>query len=469
MIQRSAHRLQHIINELLDFKKIEAGKAELHLTKNNLADHLSKILEAFRMQAANRKISFAFETAEKSLIAQYDYDKLETVIYNLLSNALKYTRDGGRISLSLMRTNSLDPHSGILIRVSDTGIGIPKDQQEKIFEMFYHQKDAQPAEGKSSGIGLALTHELVHMHGGKVTVESEEGKGSCFIVYLPQEYPNGELPAIQPPASTPLDTPSTETDSPSERPLILVIDDHADVRTYLAEALSATYQVKMAADGHEGLLKAIELLPDLIISDVMMPGMDGMELCQRLKSDISTSHIPIILLTARQENSDAVEGYDRGTDAYMVKPFSLEVIQSQIRSLLINRTRLKEIFSRDSGLNLLNITNNVTDQAFIDKVVKTLDTHLDQTDFTSETLAEELQMSRTLLYKKIKALTGVTVHAFMLKVRMQKAAELLLSGDYNVSQVAYMVGFSVPGNFSRSFQKFYGLSPSKYLQERRNE
>ncbi|MBN2167130.1 MAG: response regulator [Marinilabiliaceae bacterium] len=477
LMQRNAKRLYKLTNQLLDFRKMETGQLNLVKSVNDMVFHLYGVYESFSGQAVQRNITYQFQTTEKKLLVEYDVEKIESVLYNLISNAFKYTPDNGAVTLKLTVVVA-NNEEVIVVEVVDTGKGINSDSINNIFSMFYKEDDNGQPGDKSYGIGLAFTKELVELHGGTIAVESEPGRGACFKVTLPYKYVEDSLPEIGNDGSnTDLTIAITnkpvneydpqENENDIKETSLLVIEDNDDIRNYLISQLSATYLVHDATNGLEGFDKAIDCLPDLIVSDVMMPGMDGFELCRKLKTDVRTSHIPVILLTARQSDESIIEGYQTGADAYIVKPFNSLVLISRIQNLINSRSQLRHFFGKGNILDTKAITNNTTDEAFVNKAIKIIIDHLEDTGFNSETLADKLKMSRALMYKKIKSLTDMTVHQFIITVKMNKAAELLLSGDYSVSEVAYKVGFTVAGNFTRTFTKQFGCSPSEYISKQK--
>jgi signal transduction histidine kinase/DNA-binding response OmpR family regulator len=485
LMYKNAQRLLSLINQLLDFRKVESGNLQLKLSVHDIVPFIKNIADAFEFHASQRNIQFSFNTTLESLPLVFDPEKLDKIIYNLLSNAFKYTSDGGKIELDLYQTQSEPDENGfvdfVVIKVSDNGIGISPSYLDKIFDVFY-QVDDDGNKPQGTGIGLALTKELVKLHKGKIAVKSEVGKGSLFVVFFPiipniednlspssheneeknytSQHPNPNLLL-----EDTIQTHSTSIDTGENlQPLILIVDDNNDVRVYLRSNLEDTYQIMEAKNGAEGVARAIELVPDLIISDIMMPGIDGIELCRKLKTDEHTSHIPIILLTARQSDEYKIEGYETGADAYITKPFNTAILQSRIKNLLDSRQRLRELFSKGSSFEVKKIAINVTDEAFINKVLKLIEENMSETNFDTDALASKLRMSRSQLYRKIKALTNQTVHDFITTFRMNKAAELLLNGELSISEVAYKVGYSLHTNFTRSFIKQFGETPSKYIE-----
>ncbi len=464
VMHRNAKHLLTLINQLLDFRKLESGQLTLKIQKIDIVSFTRALASSFNIIAEQRNIKFEVISDFDSYELGFDSSKISMVLNNLISNAFKFTPDGGEIIIKIRKIIKPD---GIIITVSDTGKGIPKDDQTKVFDMFY-QSDKSTTWQAGSGIGLALTKELVLLHKGTITVQSEINKGSCFTVFLPD---NNEFVDVNNDENVLNDTTySDESESfipeagESDLPLLLVVDDNADIRNYIEMNLSGSCRIIKAANGSEGLNTATEIIPDIIISDVMMPEMDGFELCRRLKIDERTSHIPIILLTARQSDESRIEGYETGADAYLTKPFSSMVLQAQVQNLLYQRQKLRELFHKGTDIEIKKIAINITDEAFLKKVIQKLHENLEDEDFNINTLAETLKMSRSQFYRKIKALTNQTLLDFVTTVRMNKALEYLLSGDYNISETAYKVGFSMHSNFSRTFTKHFGISPSKYIE-----
>lgn len=465
VMQRNAKHLLALINQLLDFRKLESSQLTLKIQKTDFVNFTKALASSFNVLAQQRNIRFEVVSEIDSCELGFDSSKINMVLSNLISNAFKFTPDGGEIIVKIEKASKSS--DGVIIRVSDSGKGIPKDDQTKIFDMFYQSDKNTTSWQASSGIGLALTKELVLLHKGTITVQSEVGKGTSFTVFLPV---NENVTAMSQDEENIVDlTYSVETEEnlqdniSTDLPLLLVVDDNADIRNYIEMNLSSSYRVVKAPDGSKGLDKAIEIIPDIIISDVMMPEMDGLELCRRLKLDERTSHIPIILLTAKQSDESKVEGYETGADAYLTKPFSSVVLQAQVQNLLEQRQRLRELFKKGTDIEIKKIAINAADEAFLNKVVERIHENLEDEQFNINALAELLNMSRSQFYRKIKALTNQSLLDFVTTIRMNKALEYLLSGQYNISETASKVGYSMHSNFSRTFTRHFGVSPSKYI------
>lgn len=465
VMQRNAKHLLTLINQLLDFRKLESGQLTLKIQKTDIVNFARVLASSFNVIAEQRNIKFEVISDVESFDLGFDSSKINMVLNNLISNAFKFTPDGGMIILKIEKA-AKTPES-ILISVSDSGKGVSKEDQSRVFDMFY-QSSKNTSWQAGSGIGLALTKELVLLHNGTITVQSEVGKGACFTVFLPV---NENVTADSEDEDTIVDTVYLEEPEnhfeehvSSDLPLLLVVDDNADIRNYIEMNLSSSYRVVKAPNGSKGLETAMEIIPDIIISDVMMPEMDGLEMCRRLKLDERTSHIPVILLTARQSDESRVEGYETGADAYLTKPFSSVVLQAQVQNLLDQRQRLRELFQKGTDIEIKKISINAADEAFLNKVMQHIYNNLEDEEFNINALAELLNMSRSQFYRKIKALTNQSLLDFVTTIRMNKALEYLISGDFNITETAYKVGYSMSSNFTRTFTRHFGTSPSKYIE-----
>lgn len=465
VMQRNAKHLLTLINQLLDFRKLESGQLTLKIQKTDFVRFTKVLASAFNIMAEQRNIRFEVVSDIVSCNMGFDSSKINMVLNNLISNAFKFTPNGGEITVKLEQSAELPV--GIIIRVTDSGKGISKDDQAKVFDMFY-QSDKNTSYQSGSGIGLALTKELVLLHKGTIAIQSEVDKGTTFTVFLPD---NKNVITVSQREENIAGVNYLEDAEDNiqqnvlkDLPLLLVVDDNADIRNYIEMNFSSFYQVVKAENGSKGFQSAIEIIPDIIVSDVMMPEMDGLEFCRQLKLDERTSHIPVILLTAKQSDESRVEGYETGADAYLTKPFSSVVLQAQIQNLLEQRQRLRELFRKGTNIEIKKIAINSTDEAFINKVVQHIHENLEDEEFNINALAELLNMSRSQFYRKIKALTNQSLLDFVTTIRMNKALEYLLSGEYNISETACKVGYSMSSNFSRTFTRHFGVSPSKYIE-----
>ncbi|AHJ96998.1 hybrid sensor histidine kinase/response regulator transcription factor [Hymenobacter swuensis] len=464
LIRRNTQRLLQLVNQLLDFRKIEVGKMAVQAHEEDVVAFVRELVETFEPAARVQQVALTFVPTEPVLPAWFDRNVLDKVFFNLLSNALKYTPRGGHITVRVQPT---DDGRSLQVQVTDTGRGIRPQDSPHIFEWFYQGE--QPTTGKGSGMGLALAQGLVRLHQGQLTVSSQLGQGSTFTVTLPRELP-AELRSLD--SAEPLDfsmdeplaLPSAEAEVPAAEAeaLVLVIEDNADVNEFVARKLRPHFRVQSAADGKAGLQLATDLIPDLIVCDVMMPGLSGLEVVARLRADWRTSHIPVILLTARNAPEQQLEGVQAGADVYLTKPFNPAFLLESVRTLLANRARQREHLSRELTATLETPTPPNPDQEFVQALTAQVEADLTRTDLTVEELAHTLGFSRMQLYRKVKAVLGTSITDFIQSVRLQKACELLQSETMSVTAVAYEVGYASHSYFSNSFKARYGLAPSEF-------
>jgi len=474
-LKKNAGRLTRLVTELMDFRKAEAGKMALQVSPGNLVNFCREIFLSFRYLAVKHQIDYQFESGERRIAVYFDKFQLEKVIFNLLSNAFKFTPDRGTIKLTVSSTGA----GSVQVTVSDSGIGIARENRPHIFTNFYQVKD--PASRNSgTGIGLALSKKIAQFHHGDLTLlpqrdndmlhtsfrlELKLGAGHFRPEELITPYLNTDNPVLY------QDYPDVETFTESQVPAlaeeeevnILIVEDNAEIRAFIRQSLQQRYRILEAANGKAGLELAFERIPDLILSDVMMPEMDGLELCHLLKTDERTSHIPVILLTARSGNIHEVNGLKTGADAYMTKPFGVNILQLTINNLLRLQAGMRKKFSQQITLQPSNILIESSDEEFLNKLMRLIELNFINADFSVNTLAAEIGMSTPVLYKKIKALTGMTVNNFIKSVRLKRAAQLLKQNQSTVYEVAYMVGFNDSKYFSKEFTKQFGLTPSEYL------
>ena len=479
--QQNAHRLLRLINQLLDLSKMETGSMRLEVCQVEMGALIKQYVETFQSLADSKGITLKFESIEEGILAFVDRDKLQKIVFNLVSNALKFTPEGGRVMVSL----ATEPEH-VVIGVSDTGMGIPPDQLEKVFNRFYQVDGTHTREQEGTGIGLALTKELVELHHGEITVSSEPGRGSRFIVRLPLgkdhlsedeivEHPiaaetvesalstvEADQGIIPEPAAEKEVIPAPDKDTP----MVLIVEDNAEMRRYIRGDLEKTYRIVEAGDGNEGLEQAQEKVPDLIISDVMMPGLDGNQLCEKLKTDERTSHIPVILLTAKAGMEDKVEGLETGADDYITKPFDVRELRVRIRNLIEQRRLLREKFGQKTILHPRDITVTSIDERFLQRALDVVEMHMSDEGFNVEGFSKAVGMSRANLHRKLRALTNHSASEFIRTLRLTRAAQLLKQNFGSVSEVAFEAGFSNPTYFSECFRKQFGIPPSKYASSR---
>ncbi|WP_041738428.1 hybrid sensor histidine kinase/response regulator transcription factor [Echinicola vietnamensis] len=471
LMRNNAQQLLMLINQLLDFRKLEAGKLRLNLQSIDIVPFVKKTVASFEHLAEKKDIALGVETTLSSYPIRIDEDKITMVLNNLLSNALKFTPSQGKVQVSLRPEEGTA--KGVYIEVKDSGPGIPKAEQENVFGIFYQVKNGK-ARSEGSGIGLALTKELVVLHGGEISIESSLGKGTTLGFFLPDtsSAPQSSRKSKTPeeassPVSAEMESFTIDQPAPGDAPLLLLVDDNEEIKSYIKMHLQGQYTIITAANGREGVAKAFDNIPDLIISDVMMPDMHGLQLCQQLKTDMRTSHIPIILLTAKQSDEAKSEGYGTGADSYVTKPFSTQVLKARIKNLLDQRQHLQVKFASASPEELPSCTANPVDKAFLENAREYIEHNLESEDLDVDSLAKKLNMSRPQFYRKIKGLTDKSAAEFITSFRMEKASKLLRSGEFNVSETAYKVGYNLPNNFSRAFIKHFGVSPSQYIKGKR--
>ena len=464
IVQRNVLVLTQLVNEILDFRKVQNGKMELRLSDFNLTENMKQWIKLFNTSAQKKHIIISMD-APTSIIVRADHDKIERICYNLLSNALKYTSEGGNI---LFKAIEKDGH--VTISVTDNGCGIASDELPYIFNRFYQAKNS----GRGTGIGLAIVKAFTELHHGEVSAQSEIGKGSTFTINIPR-WQEGKV-TEQSTDSIEQVVDYTETQEvpnqarhiddliqlyQTDKPEVLIIDDNNDIRTYLRTVLSESYNVSEASDGKSGLELARRIVPDIILSDIMMPIMDGLEFCQELKTDKAISHIPVILLTARSMDEQRAEGYEHGADAYIAKPFSLRLLLSRIENLIESRKKLSQVLSKGVEDDEIGNLSNETDKSFLKQLRKIIQENLSNSDLSVEQIGDEIGLSRVQLYRKVKALTGYSPVEILRKARLTRARHLLQTTERTVSEIAYAVGFSTPSYFSKCYKDEFGESPKK--------
>ncbi len=472
MMRRNGNRLKKLIDELLDISKLEAGQMKPRRERGDLAAFTRRCAEPFQPLAQRHGVAFSIH-GYQPIDAAFDPEMLEKVIHNLLSNAFKFTNRGGEVAVQLEAVSA-----GARVRVKDTGSGIPADQLPHVFDRFF-QAEAGGAHGGGSGVGLALAKELVELHGGRIHVASEAGFGSEFTIELPEgqeevdasegadgrEAPRPDLcedAAFHEPEEGDADVIAETSDDAAT---LLIVEDHADVRAYLTSRLSCHYRVIEAQDGAAGFALAREQVPDLVISDVMMPVADGFTLCRRIKEDEVANHIPVILLTAKASIDNQRDGLETGADDYVIKPFDTGLLLQRVQNLIENRKKLRERYSAELLLKPGDIVVASADQAFVRRVMETIEAHCPNARFGVHELAEEVGLSRRQLHRKLTAIANQTPAALLRQYRLERARQLLEKKFGNVSEIAYGTGFPNPENFAGHFQRAYGKTPSEYAKE----
>jgi ATPase/histidine kinase/DNA gyrase B/HSP90 domain protein len=464
IVQRNVLVLTQLVSEILDFRKVQNGKMELRLSDFNLAESMKQWIKLFSVSAQKKHIAISMD-APDTIMLRADQDKIERICYNLLSNALKYTSEGGEITLTAKEENGR-----VMISVADNGCGISSDELPYIFDRFYQAKNA----GRGTGIGLAIVKAFTELHHGEVSATSIEGKGSTFTIHIPVRQ-KGEVTNQPTEKIEQLVEPSSAEEVPNQarhideliqpyqtdKPEVLIIDDNIDIRTYLRSVLSEKYNVSEAADGKVGLELARKIVPDIVLSDIMMPVMDGLAFCQQLKTDKAISHIPVILLTARSLDEQRAEGYEHGADAYLSKPFSLRLLLSRIDNLIESRKKLNQTWSKGVEDDEIGNISNEIDKSFLKQLRKIIQENLANSDLSVEQIGDEIGLSRVQLYRKVKALTGYSPVEIVRKARLTRARHLLQTTERTVSEVAYAVGFSTPSYFSKCYKDEFGENPKK--------
>lgn len=483
-VKNNADRLMRLVTELLDFRKAEAGHLKLYYAENDIVKFVEEIFISFQNLAISKNIDYTFQSADATVPLYFDKDQLEKVFFNLLSNAFKFTPNGGRITLTIAQ--NLQHQNWLNISIKDNGKGISESGQEKLFQDFFQVEDPQ-AHHIGTGIGLALSKNIVELHKGTIKVESEPatdrqpGKTE-FTVSLQKgtthlepgriiEHDASGEDAAQYYIHSQVDQFIDQDNKPvvqSSGYTILVVEDNDEVRQFITESLEITYKVLQSPNGAAGLVMALQHLPDLIISDVMMPEMDGMELCRHIKTDERLNHIPVIMLTARANYIHQLSGFEQGADAYITKPFSLQLLQLQVSNILASKQAIRQKFSREYLLQPQKSTLLSPDEKFLGKLMSIIEKNMDNACFGVTELMDEIGMSKNVLYKKIQALTNLSVADFIKSIRLQKAAQLLDQNKLTIAEVAFAVGFNDRKYFSKEFKKQFDLSPSEYLASRNN-
>ena len=459
-IHRHASQLLSLVNHLLDFRKLEMHGERLNLTQGDIVEFVEGLVDTFGDVAREKELDLTFDNRMSRSYMAFDSAQMYKIVNNLLSNAVKFTPKGGSI---VVRLSQPDPER-MRLEVSDTGMGIAETDREHIFERFYQSASNTTPQG--SGIGLCLVKQYAEMHGGEVGVDSEVGRGSTFWVEIPMTLraSNAGEPKPEGPETT------EASGEASAHCRLLIVEDNPDFRTYMAEELAGEFDVRQAEDGEEGLRKAYECHPDIIVCDVMMPRMDGFELCKRLKNDIETSHIPIILLTARAEDDVRREGYESGADAYLSKPFNMEVLLARIRNLIEERRRRIRSFTSEADISPAQITVTPLDRQLIDRIMEHVERNIGNPNYSVEELSSDVAMHRMNLYRKLQSITGMTPSEFLRTMRLKRAAQLLAQdGNLSVTEVSEMVGFNTPKYFTRYFREMFGCTPSQYHASRKSD
>ena len=453
MIQRNAQRLLSLVNNLLDFRKLEMGQQKLELTNGDIFDFIRTVCETFRPISTEKGIGLGYAIPNEQLYINFDSRKLQHILYNLLSNAFKFTPAGGQIAVSVVKIDT----EWLSITVKDTGCGISSRDLPHIFDRYYQSKNTADPSVTGTGIGLHLTKEYLQLHGGSITVSSKLDEGTTFTALLPTNLKMKELPQ---PAESHQQAEAPETES--RKANLLIVDDNGEFRQFLCGELAEQYNIHQAANGEEALTVIAEQDIDLMVSDVMMPAMDGMTLCRHIKQDVSTSHVMVILLTARTAEESKIEGFRAGADDYLPKPFNMEMLQLRISHLLELRRQRNQDFLKGEDVEVEAVALNEIDQKFLRSAVEAIERHLSNEEYDIDALAADVCMSRSTLYRKLHSLTGQKPSLFIRAIRLKHAARMIKEGSYNLTEISTLCGFSSPSYFSRCFKAQYGIPPASY-------
>jgi signal transduction histidine kinase/ligand-binding sensor domain-containing protein/DNA-binding response OmpR family regulator len=480
VMRKNARRLLQLINQLLELSKIESGNTRLKIQRTGLLSFLKRVSASFMSYAEQKNITIKLnsrditaEQMEKEIFVYIDQEKMETVFYNLLSNAVKFTPVGERIYI-----DTIPDKWNIEVNVTNTGTGISQENIEKIFDRFYQTDDSGTREFEGTGIGLALVKELTELHKGEVSARSIGSKETTFIIKLPlgrAHFNPEEVLETEEQLYTPMDKMENEVLPAAgegnnklvshHKEIILIVEDHNDLRSFIKSQLDDKYEILQAEDGAAGLRLAEEVIPDLIISDIMMPQMDGNTLCRKIKENTKTNHIPVILLTAKASSENKIEGLETGADDYIIKPFNTDELRIRVKNLIESRRKMREKFRSEMCGKPAEVIENPIQRNFIEKLTSLIEENIDNEKFSIEMICSEMGMSRTQLHRKIKALTSQSTTEFVRNVRLQKAADLIQRNAGNMAEISYMVGFNSQAYFTKSFQELYGVSPSEYKKK----
>jgi len=472
VIDRNAGMLLNLVNQMLDLARLDAGALPVRLIRSDINLYISYIVELFRSVATSAGISLNFYPSRRPAVIDHDPEKMMQIISNLVSNALKFTASPGRIDVHA----SLTGEEAFEIRVTDNGTGIPEDFLPSVFDRFTRAKTEVGQMAGGSGLGLALTRELVTLLGGTISVESQYGSGTEFTVRLPvtRSAPLEESPDLHElknrVARFIWKNPGKEVrgeltrQEGNERPMLLIVEDNDDVVRYLMTLFKDDYDVIVAANGKEGMAKALEYVPDIILSDIMMPLTDGIRMLEMVKNDLRTSHIPVVMLTAMADIASRIEGLERGADAYIAKPFNREELKTQVRSLVSQRRKLQERYARIEHLELTDDSDFMYEDKFMKHVREIMISNLSNEALDIRFICNALNMSRTQLYRKFRSLTNMTATRYLRSLRLHKARVLLSGGQVTVAEAAYRTGFRNVSHFSRSFTREFGINPSELIR-----
>lgn len=475
MVRRNARRLLNLVNQLLDFRNIKQKEQKLNATEGDFISFAKDVSDSFRDLAERKHINFEFNSTVKFYFTFFDHEKVERILFNLLSNAFKFTLKDGEVELNI---EEVAGGEGLRITIKDTGIGMEQSVTEKVFDRFFQNDTKGEVLNQGSGIGLSITKEFVRLHDGKIEVESVVGRGSVFTIYFPfhkledclileeDDVLSGSYFSVDDTFDTIEGSPDTETEA--NLPVVLLVEDNEDFRVYLKDNLKKYYRIVEANNGKEGWQKVLSAHPDLVVSDISMPHVTGTELCQKIKSDKRTNHIPVLLLTALTAEEDQLLGLNKGANDYMSKPFNFEILNAKIRNLLTLNESLKSTYSKRIKVDTPEIEIESENEKLLNKVIQYVEANLTNPQLSVEELSRHLGMSRGTLYTKILELTGESPVNFIRSLKLDKAAILLEKSELNISQISYAVGFAAPNYFARAFKVKFNMLPSEYITAKRN-
>jgi DNA-binding response OmpR family regulator len=472
VMEKNARLLMKLITQLLDYRKFQDGKLKIELKRGDMVRFCKNIFMSFEELMKEKDIVYKFGSVQNKIMSSFDPEKLRNILDNLMSNAVRYNKQGGSITffISMVIEQDKDFEASesryIKIAIRDTGVGISEKELPKIFKRYYSKSTHQERHG--TGIGLAFARELIELHHGRIYVESKEGVGSTFTVLLP--YIEDIVEVADEAEDQEIDTKDYIQTSEfkiaqKNKKILLVVEDNEDVQKFIKSHFKNDYIVLDAMNGKDGLDLALKTIPDIIISDIMMPGMDGNELCGRIKKDERTSHIPVIMLTALASKDNEKEGLLKGADDYITKPFDIDMLQTKIENLLMMRKSLKEKYMKMMLLQPSHVSFKTLDEKFLEKAIKIIEKNIDNPNLNIDKFVNEIGVSRMQLYRKIDALTNMTVKEFVNDIRLKRAEQILTEKKINISEVAYSVGFNDLSYFGKCFKRKYGMSPSEYNQK----
>ncbi len=490
LMHKNTNYLLRLVNQLLDFRKINQGKMSLVVRHTDIVFFIKEVAEPFQLLAFKKSVKFNIVSKEAHYKTYFDHNALEKVINNLLSNAFKFTPEGGEITVAIdVEKDEVSEKENVIIKVKDNGLGISDVKKSIIFEKYYTEKENEKVNSKGVGIGLAFTKSLVELHLGSISVENNEGGGSCFTVTLPtdkQAYEDADDISCKEITDNDYLVRSSEAESlaidlndeledynlskvRSKNPVLLIVDDNPDIIQFIKQVMGKTYTVFEANNGERGMEIAKKVLPNIIITDVVMPVMGGIEFCEMIKTTNITSHIPVIMLTAKTSQESEIEGLSHGADAYLKKPFNVQVLELKVANILKDREELRKRFKKEITLQPKEVTVTSLDEKFLQQAVETVEKHMMNTDFNVEMLVKEMGHSRSNLYLKFKELTGLSSSEFIRNIRLKRAIQLLDNSDFSVKEIMFRTGFNTASYFSKCFKKEFGVVPSEYIKKTKVE